>query len=408
MKTFILLLLLVPSTLMAQGIHFEHGLSWNQLNEMAKQQDKYIFVDAFTTWCGPCKMMSSQVFTQEAVGNFFNKNFINVKVQLDVTKNDNEEVKSWYKDAKLIESEYKVNVYPTFLFISPKGKLVHRIVGASEADEFIAKSSKALKPSTQYYSQFAKYQSGEKDPTFLYNLAIASEEAYELENASKIANEYLESQNNYFTKENAAFIVRFAESPKDKAFAILKENAEKLNKTLGNNDATSRLIAVIKFDEIFAPTSKKSTTPPDWKAMGTKLKAKYPSYGEEALSGVKVVYYQLKADWINYASAVKIYMKEYGRNTEPEQLNQYAWTVFENVKDAIVLSDAMEWSKRSFANKENPMFIDTYANILYKLGKKEEATKWEQKAMDLVSDAEKADYSATLEKMKKGEKTWKE
>ncbi len=408
MKTFILLLLFVPSIVMAQGIYFEHGLTWNKLMEIAKQKDKYIFIDAYTTWCGPCKMMSSQVFTQEAVGNFFNANFINVKVQLDVTKNDNDEVKSWYKDAKLIESEYKVKVYPTFLFISPEGKLVHRIVGASEADEFIAKSSKALKPSTQYYSQFYKYQSGEKDPTFLFNLAIASQEAYELENASKIANEYLETQNNYFTKENAAFIVRFAESPTDKAFAILKENADKLNQILGSSAATNYLMDAIKTDDVFAPLSKKNSLPPDWKLMTTNLKVKYPKYAEEAIAGVKVNYYQIKADWINYAPAVRQYMKQYSENTAPDQLNQYAWTVFENVKDASVLADALEWSKRSFAAKENPMFIDTYANILYKLGKKEEAIRWEQKAIDLVSDAEKVDYSATLEKMKKGEKTWKE
>lgn len=407
MKTFILLLLLVPSIVIAQGIRFEHGLTWNQLKEMAKQQNKYIFVDAYTTWCGPCKMMSSQVFTQEKVGNFFNENFINAKVQLDVTKNDNEDVKSWYKDAKLIETEYQVKVYPTFLFLNPEGKLVHRIVGASEADEFIAKSSKALKPSTQYYSQFAKYQSGEKDPTFLYNLAIASEEAYELENAAKIANEYLETQNNYFTKENAAFIVRFAESTTDKAFAILLENAEKFNQIGGNTDATSRLIGVIKSDEIFTPLNKKINTPPDWNLMGTKLKAKYPKYGEEALAGVKLVYYQLKADWINYASAVKSYMKQYSENATPGQMNDYAWTIFENVNDPVVLADAIEWSKRSFASKENPMYMDTYANLLYKVGKKEEAITWEQKAMDMVSDAEKSDYETTLTKMKKSEKTWK-
>jgi tetratricopeptide (TPR) repeat protein len=65
------------------------------------------------------------------------------------------------------------------------------------------------------------------------------------------------------------------------------------------------------------------------------------------------------------------------------------------------VKEALEWSKRSFKDKENHMYLDTYANILYKLGNKEEAIKWEEKAIALGGD-----YNDTLEKMKKGEKTW--
>jgi hypothetical protein len=54
------------------------------------------------------------------------------------------------------------------------------------------------------------------------------------------------------------------------------------------------------------------------------------------------------------------------------------------------------------------MFIDTYANILYKLGKKEEAISWEEKAVTLVGEADKKSYQETLDKMKRGEKTWKD
>jgi len=70
------------------------------------------------------------------------------------------------------------------------------------------------------------------------------------------------------------------------------------------------------------------------------------------------------------------------------------------------VQEALEWSKRSFKDKENPMFIDTYANLLYKMGRKEEAIQWQEKAIALVSEAEKKDYEATRDKMKRGEKTW--
>jgi len=71
------------------------------------------------------------------------------------------------------------------------------------------------------------------------------------------------------------------------------------------------------------------------------------------------------------------------------------------------VADALEWSKRSFADKPVPAFMDTYANILYKMGKKDDALTWEQKAVDnSATNDEKAGYQATIDKMKKGEKTW--
>jgi hypothetical protein len=70
------------------------------------------------------------------------------------------------------------------------------------------------------------------------------------------------------------------------------------------------------------------------------------------------------------------------------------------------VSDALEWSKRSFSIQAIPAFMDTYANILYKMGKKDEAIAWEEKAAKLESEGERQSYLQTIDKMKKGEKTW--
>jgi hypothetical protein len=65
----------------------------------------------------------------------------------------------------------------------------------------------------------------------------------------------------------------------------------------------------------------------------------------------------------------------------------------------------LDWSKRLKDNSD-AAFVDTYANILYKLGKKDDAIALETKAVGLVPDADKSSYQETLGKMKKGEKTW--
>lgn len=52
------------------------------------------------------------------------------------------------------------------------------------------------------------------------------------------------------------------------------------------------------------------------------------------------------------------------------------------------------------------MLIDTYANLLHKLGRTKEAIEWQEKALAKVDADSKAEYQATLDKMKKGEPTW--
>ncbi|WP_431294700.1 hypothetical protein [Pedobacter sp. P26] len=97
-------------------------------------------------------------------------------------------------------------------------------------------------------------------------------------------------------------------------------------------------------------------------------------------------------------------MKKYGTEVRADMLNSFAWTVFENCKDANCITEALSWSKRSVdeTQSKEPAYLDTYANLLYKLGKKDQAIAMQQKAVDLVTAENKAQYQVTLEKMKKG------
>src|ERR1044072_3274365 len=77
-------------TIEGQGIKWTDSLTWQQIKEKAKKENKYIFVDCFTTWCRPCKKMDKDVYTNDSVGALLNEKFISVKVQMDATKADNE------------------------------------------------------------------------------------------------------------------------------------------------------------------------------------------------------------------------------------------------------------------------------------------------------------------------------
>ncbi len=391
MKKLAILFAIVPSILFAQdkGIRFEHGLTWQQVQAKAKAEHKYIFMDCFTTWCGPCRFMSATVFTLQQVGDPINAQFVSVAVQLDTTAADNAEVKSWYQSGHNIAQQYKVRAYPTYLIFDFNGKIVHRFVGASDAPAFLDKATTALNPQKQYYTLLDKYKAGKNDTAFLYSMALSALDAYDIETANEVANKYLAAQKDLYTKTNIDFVSKFTNSSKDKGFEMILNHADKVDAILGKGSSYKIVRDIVLREEVFSKIfNKKVQSPkdleePDWAAIQSSMQKKYPSMANEMMAYSKVVFYQSKGDWNKFSPAIVSYMKMYSSNVNDNQLNDFAWTVFQNCSDMTCVAEALEWSKHSFANEQNPAYIDTYANILYKMGQKDKAILWEEKAMNL-------------------------
>lgn len=106
------------------GISFHQG-NYSTAKKLAKQSNKTIFIDGYTEWCGPCKRMAKEVFTDAEVGKYFNANFINVKMDMEKT------------DGMLVSRRYSVNFYPTLLFIKPSGELIRKEVGFKNKSELL-------------------------------------------------------------------------------------------------------------------------------------------------------------------------------------------------------------------------------------------------------------------------------
>lgn len=116
---------------MSKGIHFTDG-QWKDISAKAKKSGKYIFVDAYTTWCGPCKLLKSKTFLEDRAAVYFNDNFINYTV--DMEKGEG---------TKLAE-QWEVTAYPTLLFFSPEGKLLMRQVGFVNGDKLVEFGKQAM------------------------------------------------------------------------------------------------------------------------------------------------------------------------------------------------------------------------------------------------------------------------
>lgn len=134
------LLLLVTISVSAAEIKFLENPTWTSVLEKAKQENKIIFLDAYATWCGPCKQMDAETYTNQAVADFYNANFINVKYDMEKG------------EGAMLADRYYVSAYPNLVFISPEGVMLHKGVGFIAADDFLTLAKTAKDPETQYYT----------------------------------------------------------------------------------------------------------------------------------------------------------------------------------------------------------------------------------------------------------------
>jgi thioredoxin 1 len=114
-----------------KGIQFTEG-SWASLLKKAKKENKLIFLDAYTTWCGPCKQLQKNVFTREDVAGVFNGNFINVKIDMEAG------------EGPALARRYPIEGYPTLFFINGKGKVVKQLLGYQQPQDLI-KAAKSVR-----------------------------------------------------------------------------------------------------------------------------------------------------------------------------------------------------------------------------------------------------------------------
>ena len=114
------------------GIKFSK-MSLEAAKKEALKTGKLIFIDAHTSWCGPCKKMAATSFMDAAVGELFNDNFINLKIDCEQDA-----------DGPEISRLYKISAYPTLLFIDGKGKSVKQAIGFKTEDQLVALGNSVL------------------------------------------------------------------------------------------------------------------------------------------------------------------------------------------------------------------------------------------------------------------------
>ncbi|MBL0308893.1 MAG: DUF255 domain-containing protein [Bacteroidetes bacterium] len=137
MKNWLIIFFVAVVPLVSTGqIDFVDN-NWAKARETAKEQNKYLFVDAYTDWCGWCKVMDKKTFSQDSVAQFMNQHFVSLKLEME------------HDYGVKIAMKYRVASFPSYLVFSPDGRLVYTMAGYMEAASFMGKLKEALNPEKQ-------------------------------------------------------------------------------------------------------------------------------------------------------------------------------------------------------------------------------------------------------------------
>ncbi len=114
------------------GVHFVESNTLTAVLERAEKENKLVFLDFYTTWCTPCKLMDQDVFPDKGIGDFFNENFLSYKVDAEKGNGVN------------LAVVYNVSVYPTLFFLNEKGRVIESKQGAAYHTELMQMAQRAL------------------------------------------------------------------------------------------------------------------------------------------------------------------------------------------------------------------------------------------------------------------------
>lgn len=402
----------------------------------AQKQNKPIFVEVHTVWCGPCRLMERQAFPDSKVATVFNETFINYHIDLEKG------------EGPTLQKKYAITAVPTLLYLSADGLLVHRSSGYDDIEGLLADADKAihvLNVPSQLSEQETAYKNGRRDPEFLRTYLIRRAKSGQPHPEALATYLGHIPQTNWSSAEHVALIAKHNQSATSPSFVWLLDYGSSLINDPAK--ANTRWTIVKEADRILQLELAQAKTAADLNQL-VELRRRIDNVASDGkitadneaflINRLRMEFYERTKDQAGYralalaagnrlmamsvdslraldaysakqankrATAVatqskKGAMAQYGfySGHVANELHKLTDAYLSIMVTPADIEQALAWSERATLLLPAPPFIDAQIRVLHRLGRKEEAISKQQQLIAVVkaTGEDASDYEKTL------------
>lgn len=355
---------------------------WDATIKKATSEGRYVFVDVYTDWCGYCKMMDRDVFSDQQLGARFNEDFVNVKLDAET------------EFGEMFAYLYDVTGFPTYLFFDAEENLLGAIEGYNELEAFASQTDNIISSAHRLPELKAKMEAGNASRAERREYAVMIAEA-DPEAAVAIAREEAGKLTLAEVSDpaNVPFMTTFGFPIDGPIWTLVKANAETVSEGLGENGVTRYV------GSVYNNALTDAVEGQDVELMELIIAEVLPVYlgGEiaeipAAAFITRKLYYGNLAQEEAYKKLVEEYAASGGTEGDPDFWYNQAYEVVEQYNAGKMLTMVYPWLDGYLAIHEGD--FDALALYAYALGMGGEYGKARQKAEEALSVSVSDDQKA--------------
>lgn len=364
LKTFLLRVafsLLVLVSAQAQVTFQAAPHSFEEMLGKAQETGKHIFIDAYTDWCGPCKLMDTEVFSTTFVGDYINERFVSYKFEVE-------------KDSlgQQLAMKFGISGYPSFIVLHPNGKLRLVTLGYNDAEGWLKGFKDKMNAPEECFSGISTTLALEWPE--LYIKAFVPENGRRAFPDSTSLMAYL-AEKNWYDEIPFRIAQRFQWLLPEAYQAKIIDNKERVTSLFG---ADAYYNFTLRYFEQKIQKAIKAAAYEKAMTHITDLETALPdSEGNARFYRIEVY---LKQQDFNALTAL---LQAQIDDLHPREINHYSWELYLECEDMSVLNTAATWMSTVVKEHAEYPYYDTYAALLYKTKHYEKATSWARKAIAL-------------------------
>ena len=364
-----------------KNIEFDHDSVFEHVLDRAKKEHKLIFVDAFTTWCGPCKWMAKNIFTNDEVADYYNAHFISAKIDMEKG------------EGPAFAKRYRVRCYPNLLFIDENGNLVHRSAGTKVVKDFIEFGKTAMDNNKNFYHFLSAYRKSPNDVNAVMGfLGVLNNTCLDAVADSVLTAYFSKLDDKALMSANSWKLIKdYAHAIDGREFKLVTNNlktyysfaSEQEVKSWVENNYLSAALGVLRLPGINTDSALGAFT--------RTVEATNLTFKNEVVALTDLMVLSRMKNWEGSEQKAVASVGKGKAITNPSEINNIAWRLNDHTTNESTRKTAAEWVKgiceENKTQKDVWMYYDTYAVILNKMGNKVEAKQFAAKAIESAKKA---------------------